>query len=155
MSFSIDATDFDAAALALEQLEDPIGDAAQLAVPQLAGDVADEVRAGARRHGGLARQVTESSRGSGIRTTARVHAGGLAAAIIVHGAAPHAIRPMHARALELGAGGAKFAARVSHPGFPADPFVARAATLAPSSGAATLDHTASRLAADVATRLEG
>lgn len=56
-------------------------------------------------------------------------------ALFVHwGTRPHVIRPKNKRALRWSAGGKfAFAKRVNHPGYKGDPWVVRAAALAPAA----------------------
>jgi hypothetical protein len=129
----IDAADFDHAARALERegFGRQAGRTAGWAVRRAANAVRRTVRAAARPHrktGRMSQRISVKVQGAGLDTTARVHAGGVAA-IIVRGSRPHDIAPVRSRALAMTTNGRAggplvgFATAIHHPGTRPDPFV--------------------------------
>lgn len=130
--FTIDVTEFTAAAATLEGQADRIlGNVAEGAVEGIADAVEAKVRTQARRHsrtGRLVRNVRQlEAVDAGFASKATVKATGMVAPIIIGGSRPHAIRPIRAHALGplTGRGPAPFASGVRHPGTRPDPFFAR------------------------------
>jgi hypothetical protein len=142
-------------ALTSGAVDDAIGDAAELLVPDIAAAAQAAVRTAARPHrrtGKLEAAITLERDGRGIATTAEVRAGDVAA-IIAGGSVPHEIRS-HGHALRLVGGSVTgFASSVHHPGTAPDPFVTRGAAAAEGETASLVDAGAAHLADELATRL--
>lgn len=157
---TIDASEFRAAAAALEDAADRIlGNVAEDTIDRMADQVEAKVRAQARkrsRTGRMARNVRQlETVEAGFGSRATVKATGMVAPIIIGGSVPHAIRPLRARALGplAGNGPAPFAAGVRHPGTRPDPFFARGVRDADVD--TIIDRSAARAADELAAAVEG
>lgn len=159
--FSIDATDFAAAAVELGASDELIGRAAEPMVDAWADAVQRATITRARPHkrtGRLERNVRRSRIGADIARRDRVELTGLVAPILVRGSSAHVIRPIRAHALHLvghSPGARGFAEGVRHPGTTPDPILARGVRDASADLEATLARGASRLADELAASVEG
>ena len=152
MSSPIDARDFAAASSALAHFDDQVDLVTDDTLEAIGETVLEHVRTARRRHrvtGKGERLVSLKSTGSGVARRIRVHAGGRVAHLLTGGTAPHRIRPLHRKALQLGLAGRPFAAVVAHPGTRADPFVARGVAAAMGE----IDQLAAAGARELATQL--
>lgn len=154
----IDATEFAAAAAALDELDQAAAPALEHAVRTMADATADHIHQAAARHrrtGAMERAIGVRVTGHGTGTVATVTAGGPTAHLIVGGVRPHVIRA-HGRALPIGlAGGVQsFREAVRHPGFRADPFVARGIEAAQADIDAATAKAGDAIAGDLIARID-
>jgi hypothetical protein len=162
----IDSSEFDRAVRVLEHEFDPIAaKVVSTALRQSGNVVRNSVRKEAaphRRTGKMRGQVRMKMKGRGLRTTARVSAGGSAAGLVIRGVKPHPIAPGKVMPLWGGRGrltltGGRgiegFATAVEHPGFDADPFFARGMMAAMPQVHTIIGQGAATLASDLARKL--
>lgn len=151
---AIDATDFNAAAQALDDkgLDELAEKTVKHALRQSANVVRDKVRTRARRHSAtLARNVHTTWKGAGMAFQLRVKAEGRLAHLIAGGARPHLIDPH--RPMPVG-GATGFAEVVRHPGFRGDPFVHLGIRDAVPAIQAIVDAAGQQMAADLAAAMK-
>ncbi len=112
-----------------------IGQSPALALARTAEELEEVIEAQAGKHsktGALVRSIYKRRQGEGWELGHDLQVA--PHALFVHwGARPHVIRPKNKRALRWPSGGQfRFAKEVNHPGNKADPWLTRAAALAPS-----------------------